>query len=175
MEHFDNWSTAIDVVSSQFYDDRPGKASAVKYLILFEYTLRNGEGSTYTHPVYHKFVANPENAVTEPIRELSVDMGVRPSSAPYITWTSIKGNVGTIVVSAGTSNSIFINRTLGEGGWQEVKTMAGRAYSREAKIPANDMGYLHLAGGAEEGQSSPSQILAKVMDFEAALQRLGRE
>jgi len=69
-----------------------------------------------------------------------------------------------------------------------VKTAAGRAYSREVRIRKcsalkrtshasigltyvadNDSTKLRFAGGAEYGQTGPSQILVTIIDLEKAL------
>jgi hypothetical protein len=67
------------------------------------------------------------------MRTITTSSGLRPQGAPFVTWSSLGGVNGTIVVSDSTTNSLFVNQALGEGVWKVVKTTAGRAYGREVR------------------------------------------
>lgn len=84
--------------------------------------------------MYYKLSNDPENFASAPAQRLTVDTGAQPNGGPYVTWSPIGGVNGTIVVSDSDSNAVFVNRALGVGNWTEVKTTAGRAYSREIRI-----------------------------------------
>ncbi|KAH7397387.1 hypothetical protein BKA66DRAFT_408260, partial [Pyrenochaeta sp. MPI-SDFR-AT-0127] len=134
---WDDWGSVIDVAASDVLTDREGTASAVqlpnnKYIIVFESTQNSGSSSA-KHPVYFKLTSTPENVGTERMREVVTNTGVKLQGAPFVTWLSIGGANGTIVLSDSASNSIFINQALGEGSWKEVQTTAGRAFAREVR------------------------------------------
>jgi hypothetical protein len=67
------------------------------------------------------------------MRTIATTSGLKPQGAPFVTWSSMGGANGTIIVSDSTTNSLFINQALGEGSWNVVKTIAGRAYGREVR------------------------------------------
>jgi hypothetical protein len=75
----------------------------------------------------------PEYARTELTREITTASGVKPQGAPFVTWSSIGGANGTIILSDSTSSSLFINQASGEGLWKVIPTVAGRAYGREIR------------------------------------------
>ncbi|KAF2713840.1 glycoside hydrolase family 93 protein, partial [Pleomassaria siparia CBS 279.74] len=170
----DSWAIAVDDVTSQVYTDQPGSPTVAKlgngnYILTFSYALLNTTRNEYTFPVYYKIASTPEGFTEQPIRMLAIDNGVQPNGSPFVTWSPLGGTNGTIVVSASDSSSVYLNQKLGEGTWKEVKTPAGRAYSREVRIPDNDSTKLRFAGGAEFGKDTPSQILVTIMDLEKAL------
>ncbi|KAF2117179.1 hypothetical protein BDV96DRAFT_490065 [Lophiotrema nucula] len=175
-EDFDSWGSAIDDVAFQNYTDRPGMTTVAKlpngqFILTFEYAQPKPGGSAgeNTYPIYYKLSNDPENFGTAPAQRLVVDTGARPNGGPYVTWTPLGGTGGTVVVSDSDSNSIFVNTNEGAGNWTEVKTPAGRAYSREVRVPSNDNGKLRITGGAEYDQQGPSLITATVMDLSKAL------
>ncbi|KAF2472391.1 BNR/Asp-box repeat protein [Lindgomyces ingoldianus] len=172
-ESLDAWGSAVDDVAFSNYSDRPGMTTVAKlpngkYILTFEYAMLNATGK-YRYPIYYKISNDPENFGTEKAYRINVNTGVQPNGGPYVTWSPIGGVNGTIVVSDSDHNSIFVNRALGDGIWTEVKTPAGRAYSREVRIPTNDETKLRIAGGAEYGQTDPSQVLLTIMDLAKAL------
>ncbi|KAF2258222.1 hypothetical protein CC78DRAFT_563126 [Lojkania enalia] len=173
-EDFDSWGPTIDDVAMQNYTDRPGMTTVAKlpngkFILTFEYAQVDPHG-TYHYPIYYKVSSDPENFASESARRLVVDTGTQPNGGPYVTWSPLGGTDGIIVVSDSDSNAVFVNMNLGEGNWTEVRTTAGRAYSREVRIPDKDTTKLRIAGGAEYGQDTPSQILLTVMDLQKALE-----
>lgn len=81
--------------------------------------------------VNFKVTTSPENVGTEPAREIVTASGLKPQGAPFVTWSSLGGANGTIVVSDSASKDLYINQALGEGPWKVVSTNAARAYGRE--------------------------------------------
>jgi hypothetical protein len=76
------------------------------------------------------------------MRRITTASGLAPQGASYVTWSSIGGANGTIVVSDSTTNSLFVNQALGEGPWKVVRTNAARAYGREVhagKLPSSSV------------------------------------
>ncbi|KAF9729930.1 BNR/Asp-box repeat protein [Paraphaeosphaeria minitans] len=173
-ENYDSWDDPVDVVTPQFPSDQPAAPSIAKiannkYIIAFQYGLRDANASTYTYPIYYKITSNPQKAASDHTREVRVDTSLVLSGVPSVTWAPLGGANGTIVLSDSKSNSVFVNQYLGEGEWWELNTTAGRAFGREVTVPPNDQTKLRFAGGAEWAGSSTSQILITVMDLQKAL------
>lgn len=154
-EDYDSWGTVVDVVASQFSSDEPAAPSIAKarlslhvssfhtdypqiasnkYILAFQYGLRNANSTTYKYPIYYKITSDPRKAASDPTREIRVDTGLVPSGVPSVTWTPLGGPDGTIVLSDSNSNSVFVNQYLGEGEWWELSTTAGRAWGREITV-----------------------------------------
>ncbi|ORY10113.1 BNR/Asp-box repeat domain protein [Clohesyomyces aquaticus] len=172
-ESLDTWGSAVNDVAFSNYTDRPGMTTVAKlpngqYILTFEYALLGAAGD-YTYPIYYKIASDPEKFDAAPASRLVVNTGAKLDSGPYVTWTPIGGVNGTIVVSDSTTNSIYVNRALGVGTWTEVKTVAGRAYSREVRIPNNDDTKVRIAGGAVYGQNDPSQVTVTIIDLAKAI------
>ncbi|KAF2200590.1 hypothetical protein GQ43DRAFT_441428 [Delitschia confertaspora ATCC 74209] len=172
------WGAVVNDVAEATYTDRPGMTTIAKlpngkFILTFEYAmLRNPTDngtSNYTYPVHFRIADDPEKFDLEKSQRIIVSSGTQPDSAPYVIWSPVGGVNGTIIVSDADHNSVFINQALGEGNWTEVKTPAARSYSRELKIPENDVNKLRITGGAEYGQQSSAQVLTTVMDFEKAV------
>jgi hypothetical protein len=109
--------------------------------VVFE-SSQNSNSSGTSHPVNFKLTTSPENVGTEAMRGITTTSGLKPQGASFVTWSSIGGANGTIVISDSTTNSLFINQALGEGEWKVVRTNAARAYGREVhagklSIPEN--------------------------------------
>ena len=84
--------------------------------------------------MYYKLATSPENFASAPAQKIVVTDGVQPNAGPFVTWTSYGGTNGTIVVSDSNNKNVYVNEALGQGTWKEVKTTAGRAYSREVQV-----------------------------------------
>jgi hypothetical protein len=100
-----------------------------QYIVLFE--LVQASNTSSSSSVNFKIVTSPETAGTAGMRSITTASGLKPQGAPFVTWTSLGGANGTIVVSDSTTNALFVNQALGEGLWRVVSTTAARAYGRE--------------------------------------------
>jgi hypothetical protein len=65
------------------------------------------------------------------VREIITSSGLKPRGTPSVTWSSLGGANGTIVVADSLTNALFINQALGEGVWKAVSVNLARAYGRE--------------------------------------------
>jgi hypothetical protein len=134
-----SWGPAVDDVTSQSHTDQPGAPTVAKlpngrYIQTFEYGIFNNSTNKNTYPAYYKIASSLEDFAKEPARKLDINTGAQANGSPFVTWTPLGGANGTIVVSTSDSNSVFINQALAESSWKEVKTPAGRAYSREVRV-----------------------------------------
>jgi hypothetical protein len=101
-----------------------------QYIIVFE-SVQSVNSSSSSSAINFKITTTPENAGTQGMRSITTASGLKPQGAPFVTWSSIGGANGTIIVSDSTTNALFINQALGEGLWKVVSTTAARAYGRE--------------------------------------------
>jgi len=81
--------------------------------------------------VKFKVATKPEDFGTASTHDIITATGIKPRGAPSVTWSSIGGKNGTVVVSDSISNLLFVNQALGEGPWRVISTTAARAYGRE--------------------------------------------
>jgi hypothetical protein len=150
-----SWGAVVDVVISDTLSAQEGMASVAKvsqphqyvfvrprlinlqlpnnqYIIVFE-SSQASNSSSATSVVNFKIAASPENAGTERVRDITTSSGLKPQGASFVTWSSVGGANGTIVLSDSITNSLFVNQALGEGPWKTVSIIAGRAYGREVR------------------------------------------
>ncbi|PLB55603.1 BNR/Asp-box repeat protein [Aspergillus steynii IBT 23096] len=166
-----NWSPATDDTAYPTYTDRPGmpvvaKLPNGKYIYVYEYGSFFNT-SSYSFPIYYRISADPENFNAAPHQRLVVSSGTVPTSSPYVVWTPYGGKNGTIIVSAGTQDSIFINQALGEGEWTEIATPEGHSYTRSLRVLREDPSKLLLHGaGVLLGKTN--KVTVSVMDLKKA-------
>ncbi|KAH8427631.1 sialidase family protein [Aspergillus melleus] len=166
-----NWSAPKDDVSYPTYTDRPGmpvvtKLPNGKYMFVYEYGSFFNT-SSYSFPIYYRISADPEDFDSAPHQRLVVSSGTVPTSSPYVVWTPYGGKHGTIIVSAGTQDSIFINQNLGEGEWTEIATPEGHSYTRSLRVLREDPSKLLLhGGGVLLGETN--KVTVSLMDLKKA-------
>lgn len=101
----------------------------------FEYGGAPGFTS-YTFAVYYKIAPTPLHFNASTAHPIIGTDGSIPESSPYITWTPVGGPQGTILVSCGSSTSLWTNRAGGALGspWVRVPTPQGVAYTRHLRV-----------------------------------------
>ncbi|GFG26944.1 hypothetical protein IFM61606_06952 [Aspergillus udagawae] len=167
-----NWGPVVDDVAYPTYTDRPGmpvvaKLPNGKYIYTYEYGSFFGT-SSYSFPVYFRISSDPENFASAPHQRLVTNTGYVPTSSPYVVWTPYGGVNGTIIVSAYSSSSVFINQALGEGPWREIPTSEPNAYTRSLRILSEDPKMLLINGaGVLNGQSN--KVTVTLVNLEEAL------
>jgi hypothetical protein len=120
-------------------------------------TYENGGGgnySTYQFPVYYRFSDSPltfDTAVDYPIQQGSA----YPNGSPYLVWSPAGGVNGTIVVSAGSSSNVWVNKALGDvNSWTSVTTPQPKSYTRSLGVMNNASHLLILGGGVLNGKAN---------------------
>lgn len=98
-----------------------------------QYIVVTESSNNSTSKVQFQLTSSPETAATGSPQDVVTSTGVKLQSAPFVTWLSLGGANGTLVLSDSASSSVFVNEALGQGVWKEVITAAGRAYGREVK------------------------------------------
>ncbi|KAJ5097784.1 hypothetical protein N7456_008505 [Penicillium angulare] len=168
-----SWGPVVDDVVYPTYTDRPGMTTVTKlpngkYILMHEYGSFFNT-SDYSFPVYYRLAENPEDFNSAEGIQLIASDGTEPLSAPYVTWTPYGGKHGTIVASAESSSSLFINQALGEGEWMEIKCAEGASYSRSVRVLEQGTGnWLLVSGGGALGGEDNS-VTATVMNLKSSL------
>lgn len=104
-----------------------------------QYIVVTGSANNSTSKVQFQLTSNLEKAATGSPQDVVTSTGVKLQSAPFVTWLSLGGTNGTLVLSDSTSSSVFVNEALGQGVWKEVSTAAARAYGREVKASKSSL------------------------------------
>lgn len=100
----------------------------------YTHSLLDATTNTYTDPIFYKVASSPENLGAAVTREARTNTGVTPQGASFVTWSSLGGANGTVVLSDSRTSSLFINEAYGDGVWTEIPSTAGRAVGREVRI-----------------------------------------
>jgi len=111
--------------------------------------------------VYFKVSSDPTKFGEVTGQPLKDTAGLTPSSSPYNVYTDVGSPNGTIVVSAGSDDDLFINKNYGVGPWTRLATPDGRAYSRGLQVAQNPKNILILNGG-RLGAGSTNKVTASL-------------
>jgi hypothetical protein len=161
-----SWSSVTDDVhDTNNYSARPGMPVIAllpnrQYIFVFEVCGTDG------CRVHYRLTSNPLNVLSAPDYALRSDRGTRPVSSPYVVWTSAGGPNGSIIVSGGNSDAIFVNKNLGDqNSWVEYKTPQPRAYTRALMVFKEDPYYLAIMGAGWLPPSSTNQVSLSVINL----------
>ena len=170
------WTDPVDDVAYANYTARPGMTTVTllpnaSYMMTYEYGGGPGFGDNYSFPVYYRIADSPlefNNATGYPV--IAPD-SAQPTSSPYITWSSVGGENGTIVVSCGTLTQVFVNQQLGEqNSWTSVETPEGVSYTRHLRVLQEDPSALLILGaGHLPPAGNDNSVTVSVIDLAAAL------
>lgn len=124
-----SWGPVVPDVEYSTYTSRPGMTTVThlpngKYMMTYEFGGGPDWGNVtdYEFPVYYRINDSPLN-FNESVGYPVVANGVHPTSSPYVTWSSVGGPNGSILVSCGTLSQIFINNELGAvDAWKMAST-----------------------------------------------------
>jgi hypothetical protein len=148
------WDSPVNDAASNDYKYRPGMTTIVhlpngQYIITYETC-----GAPGGCPVYFRLSSDPTkfNSATE--RPLKDQDGKQPSGSPYVVWTPAGGANGTIVVSTGSHSEVFLNKHLGAGSWQKVKTSAPTSYTRSLLVLPDKKTILIVGAGVLNGKNN---------------------
>jgi hypothetical protein len=165
-----NWGPVIDDVAYPNYTDRPGMPTVAlmpngKYIMSYEYGGGPVPGSTnYQFPVHYKIVDNPERFGPATGIRLEATDGTIPNGSPYVVWSSVGGENGTLIASGHSHSEIFINKALGEGLWTKVASPETTHYTRHLRV-LNDPTKLLIMGGGQLPPSTTNNVRLSVMDI----------
>ncbi|KAB5518207.1 Sialidase [Coniochaeta sp. 2T2.1] len=168
------WSAAVDDVSYPVYTARPGMTTVTllpngKYMMTYEYGGGPGYGSSYKFPVYYRIADDPRKFNDAP--GIPIQAGsVKPEGSPYVTWSSVGGKDGSILVSSGTNQQVFVNRALGDvNKWEAYNVAQPVAYTRSLRVLEKDPRALLIAGAGHLPPSTTNRVSGSVVDLKALL------
>jgi hypothetical protein len=167
------WDAAVDDVAYAEYTARPGMTTVVqlpngKYLMTYEYG--GGPGfSSYKFPLYYRISDNPLKFNESPGQAVKVS-GVSPEGSPYVTWSSVGGKDGSIIVSTGTNKQIFVNRALGDASkWEVYDVPEPVAYTRHLRVLDQDPSRLLIMGAGHLPPSTTNKVTMSIIDLTGLL------
>lgn len=163
-----SWTPLVDDVhDSSHYAARPGMPALALLPdgnYMFAYETCGTDGCR----VHYRLGADPLNMLRAPAYSLVSDRGTRPVSSPYVVWSSVGGGNGAIILSCGTSSSIFVNRNLGDpNAWVEYGTPQPRAYTRGLMLYREDDTMMLIIGAGHLPPSSTNYVSNSIVDLEA--------
>lgn len=147
------WDDPVDDVAYDEYIARPGMTVVAhippidKWIVVHELPIGNSSSHGVNYPVYYRLADSPlefRHAEGIPI----VINGIAPNASPYVTWSPIGGEYGTIVVSDADRGEVYTNRFGGDPDkWEEHSTPAGATYSRAIHVLRDYPDHLMIFGG----------------------------
>ncbi len=144
-----HWGPIVNDVAYANYTLRPGMTTVArigngKYMLSYELAF----AAEVPYAVHYRIADNPLEFDTAESHLLKSQDGTIPAACPYTVWTPAGGPHGTIVVSDGTYEEVFINRENGHPhAWIKVPSGKGVAYSRSLTVMSEKNVVLFLNGG----------------------------
>ena len=94
---------------------------------------------------------------------MATDGTAAGAGSPYVTWSSVGGSSGTVLVSFAGSGNLFTNTALGVSySWVQVSTNVPSAYSRSLRV-LPDPTKLLIVGAGFNGNTINSEVRADVI------------
>ena len=167
------WDEPVDDVAHDNYRHRPGMTTVTrlpngKYLMTYEWG--GGPGlSGFKFPVYYRISDDPLKFNDSPDQPI-VASGLRPEGSPYVTWSSVGGENGSIIASSGTNKQIFVNRALGDTSkWTSYNVPEPVSYTRHLRVLDKDPASLLIMGGGHLPPSTTNRVTISVVDLKSFL------
>lgn len=115
------------------------------------------------YPVHYRMADSPlefNSGEANPIVPKNIPVTQQPSSSPYVVWTPVGGEYGTIIVSDADHSSLFYNQHGGDvNEWMNVPCPQPMAYSRALHIFDKNPDHLMVLGAADfPGVDPPGTI-----------------
>lgn len=160
------WGEVVDDVAYDTYDWRPGMTTVSllpngSYILTYEFYGAVEEAFA----VYYRLSEDPlkfnEAGYGTVIRATD---GSFPVSSPYNVWTPVGGENGTLVVSCGTAEEVWISRDLTET-WETVGTKEKTSYSRSLLVEEDEKTILIVGAGVLSGEEN--NVTASTIDVDA--------
>ncbi|KAH8805337.1 glycoside hydrolase family 93 protein [Xylogone sp. PMI_703] len=162
-----HWGPTVNDVAYANYTVRPGMTIVTyippvkKWILVHEFpgglSLGNAE-----YPVHYRMADSPlefDSGEANPIVPRG-NITQQPSSSPYVVWTPVGGEYGTIIVSDADHSSLFYNQRGGDvNAWFKVNCPQPMAYSRAIHIFNKYPDHLMILGAANfPGVDPPGTI-----------------
>ncbi|TKA74025.1 hypothetical protein B0A55_06172 [Friedmanniomyces simplex] len=156
-----NWGPVVNDVALSPYEARPGMTNIQyvppinKWILVHETPIGNSSSYGSNYPVHYVMADTPLEFGLNPDIPLVVNNATAPNASPYIAWSPIGGEYGTILVSDADRTQVFTNQCGGDPNeWQLHATPAGAVYSRAIEIFKHRPDHLAIYGGNTYDQSA---------------------
>ncbi|KAJ4422640.1 hypothetical protein N0V82_002759 [Gnomoniopsis sp. IMI 355080] len=170
------WGPVVPDVEYSEYTDRPGMTTITQlptgdYMMTYEHGHNDTATDVYSFPVTYRINSDPlKFNESEGIAIVAKNTGTIPTGSPYITWSSVGGENGTIVVSSGGLPTVFTNTALGDADeWYERDTPAPTSYTRSLRVFKEDQDKLLIMGGGVLPPSTTNNISYSIVSIEGLL------
>ncbi|CAO1625341.1 unnamed protein product [Parajaminaea phylloscopi] len=144
------WSSIVTDVTETEYESRPGMPTLAqlgkngKWILTYE-NYRWQQPNEFQ--VYYKMSDDPLSWADKKKVPMVATDGTIPISSPYVTWTPVGGRQGTIVVTAASDSSLYLNKAGGDSkAWTRLCTNSKGQYTRSVMVGA-DPKDIYIAGG----------------------------
>lgn len=164
-----NWTDAVTAVAYSDYYARPGMMTVTElpngqYMATYEYGGAPGY-VTYSFPAFYRISDSPLLFNEAPDHAI-ISYGIHPQSSPYITWSSVGGPFGSIIVSCGTLQPLFVNRALGAvDEWEIYDVPQPVAYTRSLRVFEQNPNYLLIMGAGLNLASPMKNVSCSVVEL----------
>jgi hypothetical protein len=130
-----HWGPVVNDQADPVYERRPGMTTVAPLMHgWWIMTYEDGNNPDVSFGVAYKIARDPERFRFARPHLLRTTTGLVPIGSPTVTWSPSGGRHGTIVVSAGQNEPLFLNRHRGEPGtWTTMASVVPRGYSRQVQ------------------------------------------
>jgi hypothetical protein len=161
-----NWGSVVNDVTSPTYSDRPGMPVLARmgngnYIMTYENCITSAGCK-----IKYKISSDPENFGSVTGVGLQATDGTTPESSSYVVWLPTGGANGTLVVSAYSDESLFLNTQNGEGLWTKIKSNVEIGYSR-GLVPMPDGHSVFVISGGPLGKDRANSVTYGTVDLGA--------
>jgi len=164
------WGPVVNDVRYEEYLARPGMTVIAhikpidKYILVHEFPVGNSSSYGSNYPVYYRIADSPLEFDSAEGIPIVINNTYVPNASPYVVWTPVGGELGTIVVSDADRSSVYTNKFGGDRDkWEAHRTPQGPAYSRALHIFNKYPDHLAIIGGATfDGPEAPKLSLSVV-------------
>lgn len=171
-----NWGPVVPDVEYDVYEDRPGMTTVTQlptgdYIMTYEFGHADPVTGVYGFPVYYRINKSPlKFNESEGIPIVAQNTGTSPDGSPYVVWSSVGGENGTIVVSSGGASQVWTNQALGdENEWYEWDTSAPTSYTRHLRVFKEAQDRLLIVGAGQLPPSTTNNVSYSIVDLEGLL------
>ncbi|KAK1811956.1 hypothetical protein LTR12_013686 [Friedmanniomyces endolithicus] len=156
-----NWGPVVNDVALPLYEARPGMTNIQyippinKWILVHETPIGNSSSYGVNYPVHYVLADTPLTFGDNPDIPLVVNNQTAPNASPYVAWSPLGGEYGTILVSDADRTQVFTNQCGADPNeWQLHATPAGAVYSRAIEIFKHRPDHLAIYGGNTYDQSA---------------------
>ncbi|KAI0203882.1 glycoside hydrolase family 93 protein [Astrocystis sublimbata] len=164
------WTDAVDDAHpGKNYADIPAMPAITRLpngSYIFAYEACGSDGCR----VNYRLTRDPLDILSAQSYQLKSTTGTTTTDSPFLVWSSVGDANGTIVLSGGSTSSIFVNQQLGDpDSWVEYTTPQPSAYGRSVVILQDDDSKVLIIGAGYQPPSNDNYVSASVIDLKELL------